>query len=80
MNYKKEILINQIDAAKALINITSKYTEDIDLVRDRYVIDAKSIMGVFSLDLSKRIIIVIHTYDEAIANKFFADLESVGIK
>lgn len=79
-NYSKEILLNQVDSVKKLVNITMKYSEDIDLVRGRYTIDAKSIMGVFSLDLSRTITIIIHTDDSEIANKFFSDLENVGIK
>lgn len=76
----KEILINDIDLVKKLVNLVTQYEEDIDLVRGRYVIDAKSVMGIFSLDLSRPIIIGIHTDDVEIANKFFADLENIGIK
>lgn len=79
MSYSKEILMNQIDSVKKLVNIATKYTEDIDLVRGRYIIDAKSIMGVFSLDLSRKINIVIHTSDIERANKFFTELSDAGI-
>lgn len=43
---------------------------DIDLVRGRYVIDAKSIMGIYSLDVSQPVSLVIHSDDTNIAEKF----------
>ena len=55
------ISLNSIDKVKAFVNDISKYDFDFDLVSGRYVIDAKSIMGIFSLDLSKPIDLNIHT-------------------
>ena len=75
----KEILMNDIDLVKKFVDVVTKYSEDIDLIRGRYVIDAKSVMGIFSLDLSKPITIGIHTDDVEVANKFFADLNSLGV-
>ena len=75
----KEILMNDIDLVKKFVDVVTKYSEDIDLMRGRYVIDAKSVMGIFSLDLSKPITIGIHTDDEERANAFFADLNSLGV-
>ena len=49
-----------IDKVKAFVNDISKYDFDFDLVSGRYVIDAKSIMGIFSLDLSKPINLNVH--------------------
>ena len=79
MFFSKEILINDIERVKDLVAIASTYSENIDLFRGRYVVDAKSIIGVFSLDLSKKVTISILTEDEVIANRFFKDLESAGI-
>ncbi|MBE7028942.1 MAG: HPr family phosphocarrier protein [Ruminococcaceae bacterium] len=50
-----KVLLNSIVDVKKFVNTVSKYDFDIDLVSDRYVVDAKSIMGIFSLDLSKEI-------------------------
>ena len=47
------ISLNSIDKVKSFVNDISKFNFDFDLVSGRYVIDAKSIMGIFSLDLSK---------------------------
>ena len=56
--------LNSIDAVKSFVNTVTKYESDFDLVSGRYVIDAKSIMGIFSLDLSKAIELNIHSEDQ----------------
>lgn len=55
------ISLNSIDKVKSFVNDLTKFDVDFDLVSGRYVIDAKSIMGIFSLDLSKPIDLNIHT-------------------
>jgi len=50
---------------KSFVNDITKFDNDFDLVSGRYVIDAKSIMGIFSLDLSKPIDLNIHAEDNA---------------
>ena len=45
-----KISLNSIDKVKSFVNEITKYDNDFDLVSGRYVIDAKSIMGIFSLD------------------------------
>ena len=59
-----QISLNSIDKVKSFVNditkCTTKFDHDFDLVSGRYVIDAKSIMGIFSLDLSKPIDLNIH--------------------
>ena len=54
------IRLNYIDKVRAFVTDISKFDCDFDLVSGRYVIDAKSIMGIFSLDLSKEIELNIH--------------------
>jgi len=55
-----QISLNSIDKVKAFVNDITKFDVDFDLVSGRYVIDAKSIMGIFSLDLSQPIDLNIH--------------------
>lgn len=55
-----QISLNSIDKVKSFVNDITKFDNDFDLVSGRYVIDAKSIMGIFSLDLSKPIALNIH--------------------
>ncbi len=57
------ISLNSIDKVKSFVNEITKFPNDFDLVSGRYVIDAKSIMGIFSLDLSKPITLNIHAND-----------------
>ena len=56
-----QISLNSIDKVKSFVNTISQYDYDFDLISGRYVIDAKSIMGIFSLDLSKPIDLTIYT-------------------
>lgn len=58
------ISLNSIDKVKAFVNDITRFDYDFDLVSGRYVIDAKSIMGIFSLDLSKNIDLNIHAENE----------------
>ena len=59
-----KVLLNSIDKVKSFVSDITKFDTDFDLVSGRYVIDAKSIMGIFSLDLSKTIDLTIHGTDE----------------
>lgn len=57
------ISLNSIEKVKHFVNTISKYDGDFDLSSGRYVIDAKSIMGIFSLDLSKPLRLDIYNDD-----------------
>lgn len=48
-----KVLLNSIEKVKRFVNITSNFDTDVFLRAGRYVIDTKSIMGIFSLDLTK---------------------------
>lgn len=63
-----QISLNSIDKVKAFVNTITKFDFDFDLVSGRYVIDAKSIMGIFSLDLSKPIELNIHASEAEMDN------------
>ena len=52
---KINLKLKNPDQVKKLIDTTSPYSEDLSEVHDRYVIDAKSVLGIFSMDLSKPI-------------------------
>ena len=61
--YETTIQLNAINDVKDFVNKVMLLNYDIDLVSGRYAIDAKSIMGIFSLDLSKPIKLQAHTDD-----------------
>ena len=72
-----KISLQAINDVKEFVNTVMKYEFDIDLVSGRYAIDAKSIMGIFSLDLSKPITLNAHTDD---ASALRADIDKFIIK
>lgn len=59
-----QISLNSIDKVKAFVNTVTQFDYDFDLISGRYTIDAKSIMGIFSLDLSKPIDLAIHVEND----------------
>ena len=69
-----QISLNSIDKVKSFVNDITKFDNDFDLVTGRYVIDAKSIMGIFSLDLSKPIDLNIHAEAESSINEILTVL------
>ena len=73
-----QISLNSIDKVKSFVNEITKYDNDFDLVSGRYVIDAKSIMGIFSLDLSKPIDLNLHAHGDVDA--ILAELDPYNIK
>jgi len=67
-----EIMLTSINDVKTFVNIVNNYEFDVDLVSGRYVVDAKSIMGIFSLDLSKPIVVEVRNDD---CDKFMNELK-----
>ena len=70
------IKLNTIADVKDFVNTVAKYDFDVDLISGRYAIDAKSIMGIFSLDISKAIKLDAHTDD---ADAFFAEINRFAV-
>lgn len=69
---KVNVLLESIADVKEFVSTVTMYDFDVDLVSGRYAVDAKSIMGIFSLDLSNKIELVAHTDD---AEKFLLDIK-----
>lgn len=72
-----QIKLATIQDIRDFIEIVTRYTFEIDLSCGRYVVDAKSIMGIFSLDLMNAITLTAHTDDES---KLFNDLKKFIVK
>ena len=68
---KTTVMLDSISAVKNFVNIVTAYDFEVDLASGRYAVDAKSIMGIYSLDLSKPIQLTAHTDD---ADKFFNEI------
>lgn len=70
-----EILLSSINDIRMFVNIVNKYAFEVDLTSGRYVVDAKSIMGIFSLDLSKPIKLDVHSETEE-AQRFIDEIKA----
>ena len=66
------ISLGTINDVKEFVNTVARYDFDVDLISGRYAVDAKSIMGIFSLDLSKPIQMNIHSDS---ADEFLASVQ-----
>lgn len=58
------IKLNSIDDVKEFCAMTNNCKFDVDVLSGRYAVDAKSIMGIFSLDLTKEVEMVVHANDD----------------
>lgn len=76
MNNEIEITINSIPRVKSLVETCSKYVEDIDVISGRHIVDAKSIMGILSLDLTKPLRIRVITDSKTVIDLFMEDMET----
>ena len=61
-----KVSLKSVDAVKEFVNLVARIDYDFDLVSGRYTIDSKSIMGIFSLDLSKVLTLNVYSDDPAI--------------
>lgn len=71
------IKLETINDVKNFVNCVALCDYDVDLVSGRYAIDAKSIMGIFSLDLTKPIVLQAHTDD---SHELFEQIDSYIVK
>lgn len=71
------LMLGSINDVKDFVNTVSKYDFDVDLTSGRYVVDAKSIMGIFSLDLAKPIKVEVHSDD---ADTLIAELKKYTVE
>ena len=57
------IQLTQVSQIRDFVNLTAQYPFDIDLVSGRYTVDAKSLLGIYSLDLNNQLKVVIYSDD-----------------
>ena len=58
-----QIRLSLVENVNKFVNIVGRYPFDMDLRAGRHVVDAKSILGIFSLDLSRAITLEIYSDD-----------------
>ncbi len=71
-----KIVLGNIQDVREFVNLVVLVEYEVDLAQGRYLIDAKSIMGIFSLDLLSPITVVAHTEN---ALDFFEKLEKFAV-
>lgn len=64
------INLNNFENIRTFHEIVCKFDSDVDAYSGRYIVDAKSILGLYTLDLSQNIDIKIHTEDEEVVREF----------
>ncbi len=69
------ILLNSVNRVKQFVQIVNEYPFNVDLVKDHYIVDGKSIMGIFSLNLKDPITLKIRTEPSPEADALRAALE-----
>lgn len=69
------IKLSTIEDIRNFVGILAKHTVDLDLKSGRYTVDARSLMGIFSLDLVNPVEFIIHSNDETVVNTVLADVK-----
>jgi phosphotransferase system HPr-like phosphotransfer protein len=63
---KLTIRLSDLHDVKRLVDITSRYDEEISLIGGGHTVDAKSVLGVFTIDLTQPLELVCDMEDEAL--------------
>ena len=64
---------------KEFIQITTSFESNIDMIKDRYVVYARSIMGIMSLDFTQPTTVVIHSVNEDEIVRFYDEMKKFAI-
>lgn len=75
MDTKLVLNLNTLDKVRDFTNEANKFNSDIDIIRDRYVIDAKSVLGIYTIDLTKSVTVKINSDDKAEIARFNEKME-----
>lgn len=76
---KLSVKFSQIGQVKEFVNVLFPYDVAFDLVHNRYVVDAKSIMGIFSMDLSMPLQLIVYSDDTELVKNVKKDLQNIGV-
>ncbi len=74
---KLMIKLTSISDVQKFVNAVARFSGDVDLQSGRYLVDAKSIMGIFSLDLMQPVEMTIHADN---ADELLKDIEAYIVK
>lgn len=81
MIYSKEFKVKllQIDTVKKFVELTIPSSCDIDIMVGRYIIDGKSILGIFSIDLTRVLSVKISGESEKVVSDLYDSIDALGI-
>ena len=74
-----EIKLDTIEKVKKFVSVIDKFENDIDIVSGRYVVNAKSVMALFSLNLMDVLKVIIHDANTNELEKFEKIMEEFGV-
>lgn len=72
-----KVKINEINKIKRVCEMCNQFVDDVYAISGNYRVDAKSILGLFSLDLSKEVELVIDSYKDSVVSDFKKKIGSV---
>ena len=76
VNFEVSVLLNTIDSVRCFVDVASRYSFRMELIEDVYRVNAKSILGIFSLNLIEPMILCIHaSRNDAEVCGFLLDIE-----
>jgi hypothetical protein len=67
--YSATIKFDNIDRVVSFVSLVEDHPIDVDIIDGNYIVDGKLLMGILSIDLSKRLTLVIRSEDEDYLNK-----------
>ena len=73
------IKLSTIEDIRNFVGILAKYSVDLDLKSGRYTVDARSLMGIFSLDLIQPVEFIIHSDDDSVTDAVLADVKDWAV-
>lgn len=74
-----DVALNTIGKVKKFTNIANSFDCEIDVLQGRYIISAKSLMGIFSLNLTETVTVEIESDDEKEIDRFLEKMEEFRI-
>ena len=72
-----KVKINEINKIKQVCEMCNQFVDDVYAISGNYRVDAKSILGLLSLDLSKEVELVIDSYKDSVISDFKKKIDSV---
>ena len=74
-----KIKLDTFEKVKKFIGIVDKFENDVDIISGRYLVNAKSIMAIFSLELTKPLSVIIHDASLSDVSKLQEKMEEFRI-